>query len=194
MFDMNRYKRQIIFEGIGEEGQERLLNSRVCIIGAGALGAVVANDLCRSGVGYLRIIDRDFVEKSNLQRQILFTENDAAENLPKVLAAYNHLIDLLNRAGGSRVVSLCGDDSWQILPEGRRPVDLEVLAGRLEKLGTVKTTKFILHFQGQGVSFKLFPDGRAIIRDVKDKTAAIKRDYVLKSGDVVKIFPKSLGG
>ena len=329
MADMNRYKRQTIFYGIGEDGQEKLLASRVCIIGMGALGSVIANNLCRSGVGYIRIIDRDYVEKSNLQRQTLFTEKDADENLPKVIAAYNHLTEfnsdvtidpivadvnsfnieeyikdvdlvmdgtdnfeirflineacdkhrikwiyggaiagggatmnilqdggpcfrcfmpempeagsyptcstvgvinsitgiiasyeaseaikiligsqeiskrylaidiwdntfdyidvdknpdcpvcvrkryeLLNRAGGSHSVSLCGNDSWQIVPESQHPVDFDALAGRLEKLGEVKVTKFLLSFQGQGVSFKLFPDGRAIINEVKDGTEA----------------------
>lgn len=337
MTDISRYKRQIFFYGIGEDGQKKLLDSRVCIIGLGALGSVIANNLCRSGVGYLRIIDRDYVEKSNLQRQILFTENDALESLPKVMAAYHHLTEinseitvepviadvnssnieayikdvdlvidgtdnfeirflineacdkhgikwiyggaiagsgatmnilqdggpcfrcfmqempeegsyptcstegvinsitgivasyeaaeavkiligssdvsrqyhaidvwdntsdyfsidknpdcpvcgqkkyeLLNRAGGSHAVSLCGNNSWQILPEGQRSVDFEALSGRLEKLGTVKVTKFLLSFQGQGVSFKLFPDGRAIINDVKDGAAArvIYAEYI----------------
>jgi adenylyltransferase/sulfurtransferase len=329
MADTGRYKRQTVFYGIGEEGQKKLLASRVCIIGMGALGSVVANNLCRSGVGYIRMIDRDYVETSNLQRQILFTENDAAESLPKVIAAYNHLrefnsetelepvatdvnssnieglientdlvidgtdnfetrflineacdkhrtkwiyggavagggatmnilqdggpcfrcfmpdmpeegsyptcatvgvihsitgiiasyeaaeaikiligsssvsrqyhaveawennsdyfdinknedcpvcvkkrYELLGRAGASQTVSLCGNDSWQVLPEGRRLVDFDVLAGRLGKLGAVKLTKFLLSFRGEGVSFKLFPDGRAIINDVKDKAAA----------------------
>lgn len=330
MIDMSRYKRQTTFYGIGEEGQKKLLNSRVCIIGMGALGSVIANNLCRSGVGYIRIVDRDYVEKTNLQRQALFTEQDALDSLPKVIAAHSHLreinseivvdpviadvnsasigdlvkdvdlvidgtdnfeirflineacdkhqirwiyggaiagsgatmnilqdggpcfrcfmwempepgsyptcntegvigsitgiiasyeaaeavkiliganddvsrqyhaidiwdntseyfdidknpdcpicvhkqYELLNHAGGSHAVSLCGNDSWQILPQGRHTVDFTLLAERLEKLGTVKVTKFLLSFQGGGVSFKLFPDGRAIINDVKDGTEA----------------------
>ncbi|MDR1572957.1 MAG: ThiF family adenylyltransferase [Clostridiales Family XIII bacterium] len=329
MSDMNRYKRQLIFYGIGEDGQKKLLASRVCIIGMGALGSVIANNLCRSGVGYIRMIDRDYVETSNLQRQILFTESDAAESLPKVIAAYNRLsefnsdvaldpvatdanasnieelikdtdlvidgtdnfetrflineacdkhrikwiyggavagggatmnilqdggpcfrcfmpempeegsyptcgtvgvinsitgiiasyeaaeaikiligadsvsrqyhaveawennsdyfdvdknpdcpvcvqkrYELLGRVRGSHAVSLCGNDSWQVLPEIRRSVDFDVLAERLSKLGAVKVTKFLLGFRGQGASFKLFPDGRAIVNDVPDGAAA----------------------
>jgi molybdopterin/thiamine biosynthesis adenylyltransferase len=86
-----RYSRQILFQGIGEVGQEKLLASRVAIVGCGALGTVQASLLGRAGVGELVIIDRDFVEESNLQRQTLFTEQDAAERLPKAVAAEAHL-------------------------------------------------------------------------------------------------------
>jgi len=83
----DRYSRQILFPGIGAEGQRRLANGRVAIVGCGATGACVASLLARSGVGHLRIIDRDYVESSNLQRQVLFDEADAAESLPKAVAA-----------------------------------------------------------------------------------------------------------
>ena len=86
-----RYSRQILFPGIGEAGQERLLASRVAIVGCGALGSQQASLLVRAGVGEVRIIDRDFVEQSNLQRQTLFDERDAAECLPKAVAAEAHL-------------------------------------------------------------------------------------------------------
>jgi adenylyltransferase/sulfurtransferase len=89
--DQGRYSRQILFDGIGTEGQERLLSSRVAIIGCGALGSAQAESLARAGVGKLRLIDRDFVEFSNLQRQTMFTESDATERLPKVIAAAGHL-------------------------------------------------------------------------------------------------------
>lgn len=82
-----RYSRQVLFEGIGREGQERLLRSRVLIVGCGALGAMQAEMLGRAGTGYLRLVDRDFVEFSNLQRQTLYTESDALEKLPKAVAA-----------------------------------------------------------------------------------------------------------
>jgi molybdopterin/thiamine biosynthesis adenylyltransferase len=86
-----RYSRQILFSGIGPEGQDRLRRSRVAIIGCGALGTAQAEALARAGAGTLRIADRDFVESSNLQRQTMFTELDAAERLPKAIAAANHL-------------------------------------------------------------------------------------------------------
>jgi adenylyltransferase/sulfurtransferase len=338
MSKWERYKRQITFEGVGEEGQRRLAAARVCLIGAGALGTIVANSLCRSGVGFLRVIDRDHVEETNLQRQILFTERDVLECLPKAVAVANHLsqinsavtvepvvddvnasnierfiegadivIDgadnfetrfLLNEAcdkqgirwiyggvvasGGatmnilqeddtpcfrcfmpempeagayptchtagvinpitniiasyqaaeamklltgaeeasrrylavdvwenfaeyieidknpdcpvcvhreyglldspasSYAVSLCGQDSWQVIPEGRRAADFGALAGRLGRLGEVKVTKFLLRFDGDGASFRLFPDGRAMIDKVKDEAGArrIYAEYI----------------
>jgi molybdopterin-synthase adenylyltransferase len=82
-----RYSRQVLFRGIGQEGQRRLLASRIAIVGCGATGSALASLLARAGVGYLRIIDRDYVETSNLQRQSLFDEGDAAESLPKAIAA-----------------------------------------------------------------------------------------------------------
>jgi len=82
-----RYSRQILFHGIGAEGQERLAAGRVAIVGCGATGSALASLLARTGVGILRIADRDYVETSNLQRQSLFDEKDAAESLPKAIAA-----------------------------------------------------------------------------------------------------------
>jgi molybdopterin-synthase adenylyltransferase len=90
----DRYSRQILFNGIGEEGQQRLLAARVLIIGCGALGTAHAEALCRAGVGRLRLVDRDFVEPSNLQRQTMFTERDAENRLPKAIAAANHLREI----------------------------------------------------------------------------------------------------
>ena len=84
---LDRYSRQIRFPQLGESGQKALLNSRVTLCGCGALGTVLANHLARAGVGMIRIIDRDFIETHNLQRQILFDEDDVASNLPKAEAA-----------------------------------------------------------------------------------------------------------
>jgi molybdopterin/thiamine biosynthesis adenylyltransferase len=83
----DRYSRQILFSGIGEQGQRRLLSAHVAIVGCGATGAAVAGLLARAGVGALTLIDRDYVEWSNLQRQVLFEEEDAAQALPKAEAA-----------------------------------------------------------------------------------------------------------
>ncbi|HET9086156.1 MAG TPA: ThiF family adenylyltransferase [Acidobacteriaceae bacterium] len=85
--ESERYSRQVLFAGIGEQGQRRLLASHVGVVGCGATGAAVAGMLARAGVGCLTIIDRDYVEWSNLQRQVLFEEQDAAEGLPKAEAA-----------------------------------------------------------------------------------------------------------
>lgn len=89
-----RYSRQVLFNGIGEHGQRRLQQSRVLIIGCGALGSAQVESLVRAGVGSLRIADRDFVEASNLQRQTLFTERDASERTPKAVAAANHIAEI----------------------------------------------------------------------------------------------------
>jgi adenylyltransferase/sulfurtransferase len=86
-----KYSRQILFAGIGEEGQKRLMSASAVIVGCGAIGAATANLLVRAGIGRLRIVDRDFVEPSNLQRQTLFDEGDAREALPKAVAAERKL-------------------------------------------------------------------------------------------------------
>lgn len=91
---MERYSRQILFEGIGEAGQRRLLKSRALIVGCGALGSAQVEALARAGVGRLRLVDRDFVEESNLQRQTMFTEADARERLPKVIAASRRIAEI----------------------------------------------------------------------------------------------------
>jgi molybdopterin/thiamine biosynthesis adenylyltransferase len=89
--NLERYSRQMRFPGMGEAGQKRLLDSHVTLCGCGALGTVLANALVRAGVGHLRVIDRDFIETNNLQRQVLFDEHDVAENLPKAEAAARKL-------------------------------------------------------------------------------------------------------
>jgi molybdopterin/thiamine biosynthesis adenylyltransferase len=104
-----RYSRQILFPGIGEKGQQRLLDARVAVLGCGALGSFQAGALARAGVGYLRIIDRDYVELSNLQRQWLFDESDAEQGLPKAIAAARHL-SAAN--GGIQVEPMVADLTW----------------------------------------------------------------------------------
>ncbi|MBN9617521.1 MAG: thiamine biosynthesis protein ThiF [Acidobacteriales bacterium 59-55] len=95
--DQERYSRQILFPGIGAAGQQRLGSAHVAVIGVGATGAASASLLARAGVGTLALIDRDFVEPSNLQRQVLFDEADALESLPKAEAA-RRKIALFNSA------------------------------------------------------------------------------------------------
>jgi len=89
-----RYSRQILFREIGREGQQKLIDSRVLIVGCGALGASHAEMLSRAGVGTLRIVDRDFVEFTNLQRQTLFKEEDAEQRLPKAAAAKKRIAEI----------------------------------------------------------------------------------------------------
>ena len=89
--DTERYSRQVLFPGIGAAGQQRLAEAHVAVIGCGAMGAASSSLLARAGVGSITIIDRDFVEASNLQRQVLFDEDDARQSLPKAEAARRHI-------------------------------------------------------------------------------------------------------
>lgn len=91
---LDRYARQMRFAPLGREGQERIAQARALICGCGALGSVIANTLVRAGVGHVRLVDRDVLELSNLQRQVLFTEADVAAGLPKAVAARNHLAEI----------------------------------------------------------------------------------------------------
>jgi molybdopterin/thiamine biosynthesis adenylyltransferase len=91
MKELDRYTRQTIFPGIGPEGQRRLGEGFAVVVGCGALGTVISSALVRAGVGRVRVIDRDFIEYHNLQRQLFFTERDIEEGLPKAVAAERHL-------------------------------------------------------------------------------------------------------
>ena len=115
---LERYSRQMRFHGIGVEGQQRLRDAHVTLCGCGALGTVLANSLVRAGVGHLRLIDRDFIEMSNLQRQVLFDENDVAQNLPKAEAAARklgtinssvHVEPVVADIDRTNILSLCQD-------------------------------------------------------------------------------------
>ncbi len=113
-----RYSRQILFREIGREGQERLLNSRVLLVGCGALGAAHAEMLARAGVGRLRIVDRDFVEFTNLQRQTLFKESDAAERLPKAIAARSRIAEINSEIEVEAVVADVNNSNIESLIDG----------------------------------------------------------------------------
>ena len=119
--DRKRYSRQILFSPIGESGQARLARSRVAIVGLGALGTALANHMVRSGVGTVRLLDRDFVEESNLQRQMLYDEKDAREGLPKAVAA-EHKLRAINSS--VRLEAHVTDVTWQNAEELLTGVDL----------------------------------------------------------------------
>jgi len=103
--ERERYSRQILFPGIGERGQEALLQAHAVIAGCGALGSFHAAALARAGVGAITIIDRDYVEPSNLHRQWLFEESDAAEALPKAAAAERRLARINSRVRARGIVA-----------------------------------------------------------------------------------------
>jgi adenylyltransferase/sulfurtransferase len=115
---LERYSRQVRFPPFGEAGQRALLKSRVALCGCGALGTVLANHLARAGVGSIRIIDRDFIETHNLQRQVLFDEDDVAQNLPKAEAAARkirainstiHVEPVVTDIDHTNIIDLVGD-------------------------------------------------------------------------------------
>jgi molybdopterin/thiamine biosynthesis adenylyltransferase len=116
----DRYSRQMLFSGVGAAGQARLAKARVAVVGCGATGSVLASLLARAGVGSLRIIDRDYVETSNLQRQLVFDENDAAQSLPKAIAAQRKLT-----AANSQI-------SVEALAADLTPASVEELLGSVE--------------------------------------------------------------
>jgi len=119
-----RYSRQVLFAGIGPEGQERIEQAHVAVVGVGATGAAAASLLARAGVGRLTLIDRDFVEESNLQRQVLFDEADAREALPKAeaarrkIAAFNSEIRI-----DARVADLTPGNIQELLGEAEIVLD-----------------------------------------------------------------------
>ncbi|MCL6517641.1 ThiF family adenylyltransferase [Alicyclobacillus sp.] len=105
-----RYSRQVLFRPIGEAGQRRLMDARVAVVGMGALGTAIATQLVRAGVGFVRLIDRDIVESSNLQRQSLYDERDAEDALPKAEAA---AAKLRAANGDVQVVPVVADLTWR---------------------------------------------------------------------------------
>ncbi len=123
--DLSRYHRQTLLPGFGEEGQIKLLNSKALIVGCGALGTVIANMLARAGVGHLVIVDRDFIELTNLQRQVLFDEQDVKDAIPKAEAAKRKIaginsqvkvtaiVDDVNHTNIEKLIT-AGDDGKQV--------------------------------------------------------------------------------
>jgi molybdopterin/thiamine biosynthesis adenylyltransferase len=120
----SRYARQIRYAAIGEAGQARLLDSHAVIVGVGALGCVIANHLARAGVGKLTLIDRDIVERSNLQRQLLYDEADAAHGTPKAVAAASRLSAVNSEIIlESHVVDLCSYNAEALLTDADIIID-----------------------------------------------------------------------
>jgi molybdopterin/thiamine biosynthesis adenylyltransferase len=115
MNDLDRYSRQSTLKEIGEQGQHKLLASRVAIVGCGALGTHVADAMVRGGVGHVRVIDRDLIELSNLQRQVLFDETDVAAGLPKAVAAADKLRRINSQVQVEPVVTDVNPDNVEAL-------------------------------------------------------------------------------
>jgi molybdopterin/thiamine biosynthesis adenylyltransferase len=115
MSDLDRYTRQSTLREIGEQGQRQLLASSVAIVGCGALGTHIADGLVRAGVGHVRVIDRDLIELSNLQRQVLFDEADVAAGLPKAVAAADKLRRINSQVQVEAVVADVNPDNVEAL-------------------------------------------------------------------------------
>lgn len=113
-----RYHRQMLLPGFGEEGQLRLLSSKVLIVGCGALGTVIANMLARAGVGHLVVVDRDYIEMTNLQRQVLFDEDDVNESVPKAEAAKRKIAKINSQVQVTAVVDDVNHTNIEELAQG----------------------------------------------------------------------------
>jgi len=116
---VTRYSRQELFAGIGPEGQARIRSSRVLVVGCGALGSVLAETMVRAGVGAATVVDRDYVEESNLQRQSLFDEEDVRAGLPKAAAAERHLRRINSDVEVRGVVADLGPENADSLVRGQ---------------------------------------------------------------------------
>ena len=129
--DLARYDRQMLLPGFGEKGQRRLLNSTAMVLGCGALGCVATEMLARAGVGHLIIIDRDFIELSNLQRQVLFDENDVADTIPKAEAAKRRIAKINSAVKVTAIVDDINHDNIERFASG-----VDVLVDGLDNFET----------------------------------------------------------
>lgn len=167
--DLSRYDRQMLLPGFGKDGQQRLLDSTVLVLGCGALGSVAADMLARAGVGHLIIVDRDFIELSNLQRQVLFDERDVADGIPKAEAAKRKLAGInsqitvtavVDDINHSNIEELCRDAD--LLIDGLDNFETRYLANDV----AVKNALPYVYGAAVGVTGMAFPvlphgDGRA---------------------------------
>lgn len=174
----NRYSRQELFAEIGKDGQEKLLDSKVLIVGCGALGASHAEILSRAGVGFLRLVDRDFVEFSNLQRQTLYSEKDARERLPKAIAAKTRIAEINSEIETEAIVA---DVNHSNIESYLRDIDL-VLDGTdnfqiryLINDAAVKHKKAWIYgaaVSGYGTTMTVFPGKTPCLRCVFEEIPA----------------------
>lgn len=174
---MDRYSRQMLFQPIGETGQKKISNKHVLILGCGALGTSNAENLARAGIGKLTLIDRDYVEWSNLQRQHLFTERDAEEQIPKVIAA-EHQLKLIN--SGVKIEPVVMDATATSL--GRYLDDVDVVIDATDNfdarlmMNDVMQKRNIPWVYGScvgstGMSFTILPDETPCLQCILDTTA-----------------------
>src|SRR5699024_2008717 len=174
---MDRYSRQMLFQPIGETGQKKISNKHVLILGCGALGTSNAENLARAGIGKLTLIDRDYVEWSNLQRQHLFTERDAEEQIPKVIAA-EHQLKLIN--SGVKIEPVVMDATATSL--GRYLDDVDVVIDATDNFDARLMMNDVMQKQNipwvfgscvgsTGMSFTILPGETPCLQCVLDATS-----------------------
>lgn len=177
MKEYSRYHRQIILKEIGREGQRRLDRSRVAVVGLGALGSVCANLLARAGVGTLRLIDRDFLEMTNLQRQVLYDEEDVTLNLPKAVAAQRKLekinSEIRVEAHVADISALSADEllgDIDLIIDGTDNFETRFL---LNDYSLMRKTPWIYGgaVRTEGMSYVVFPDDPPCLRCLFGGTA-----------------------
>ncbi len=171
----DRYSRQMITSVIGEEGQSKLLKSSILLIGCGGLGSAIATILVRAGVGKLRIVDRDFVEITNLQRQILFDEDDISSNIPKAVLAEKKLVRMNRDVRIEGIVADFNPANAESLAEG---VDLIIdgldnMEGRflINDLSVKRGIPWIYGtcLSTYGMTFNIIPGKTPCLRCIYDK-------------------------
>ncbi len=158
--DFARYHRQMLLPGFGENGQRRLLDSTVLVLGCGALGSVAADMLARAGVGHLVIIDRDFIELTNLQRQVLFDERDVADAIPKAEAAKRKIANINSQVQVTAIVDDINHTNIEryangadVLVDGLDNIETRYLANDL----AVKTGRPYVYGAAVGTTGMAFP-------------------------------------
>jgi len=175
--NLDRYSRQTVYDPIGRAGQEKLAASRAAILGCGALGTVAAERLTRAGVGFIRVADRDWVELSNLQRQTLFTEEDARAKMPKAEAAARHLKDINSEIkfeavaadiNASNIAPLCRDAD--VVIDGSDNMELRQLINE-ERVKTGKPWIYGAAIRAGGAVMNIFPGETACLKCLYPETA-----------------------
>ncbi|MCA0972535.1 thiazole biosynthesis adenylyltransferase ThiF [Halobacillus litoralis] len=169
-----RYSRQRLFSPIGDEGQQKMSGKHVLIVGVGALGTSCAEQLVRAGVGHLTLIDRDYVEWSNLQRQQLFSESDADSRLPKVVAAKSrleqlnhevHITGLIQDAGREELEALLGD--VDVMIDATDNFETRLLMNDLSQMYRVPWI-YGACVSSHGMSYTIIPGENACLRCLMD--------------------------
>jgi molybdopterin/thiamine biosynthesis adenylyltransferase len=196
--ELDRYSRQAIFPGIGPEGQHRLGSAFAVVVGCGALGTVISSALVRAGVGRVRVIDRDFIEIHNLQRQLLFTERDIEEDLPKAVAAARHLREANSAVQVEGVVADFDRANAEKLVEGA-----DVIVDGLDNF----ETRFLINdislksgipwvyggaIQATGMTATFLPGERPCFRCLVDSPSA-RGNLTCDTGGVVNAAPWAVG-